>query len=193
MCFTVQLSRFVVSVSQTAHLFYLISFCLSSSFLSFFQTFLSYDLVVVSLTTWILYHIFCLLSTVNFIFLKFFLIVCFSKTIICDSSVIIPLGVMLVNHKFQFFQIFLEIYFYRTISFLLSFIHYAIIFLFIILYVLFFIIRLFAGWRYAGRIFNAGICRGKAISEFRSPKALPLHPHPLGHGSSSSLLCVLRC
>ena len=25
------------------------------------------------------------------------------------------------------------------------------------------------------------------------PKALPLHPHPLGHGSSSSLLCVLRC
>ena len=145
------------------------------------------------MTTWILYHIFCLLSTVNFIFLKFFLIVCFLKTIICDSSVIIPLGVMLVNHKFQFFYIFLEVYLYRTISFLLSFIHYAIIFLFIILYVLFFIIRLFAGWRYAGRIFNAGICRGKAISEFRSPKALPLHPHPLGHGSSSSLLCALRC
>lgn len=24
------------------------------------------------------------------------------------------------------------------------------------------------------------------------PKALPLHPHPLGHGSNSSLLCVLR-
>ena len=39
----------------------------------------------------------------NFIFLKFFLIVCFSKTIICDSSVIIPLGVMLVNHKIQIF------------------------------------------------------------------------------------------
>ena len=90
------------------------------------------------MTTWILYHIFCLLSTANFIFLKFFLIVCFLKTIICDSSVIIPLGVMLVNHKFQFFWIFLEVYFYRTISFLLSFIHYAIIFLFIILYVLFF-------------------------------------------------------
>ena len=193
MCFTVQLSRFVVSVSQTARLFYLISFCLSSTFFKFFQTFLSKDFVVVSLTTWILYHIFCLLSTVNFIFLKFFLIVCFLKTIICDSSVIIPLGVMLVNHKFQFFQIFLEVYFYRTISFLLSFIHYAIIFLFIILYVLFFIIRLFAGWRYADRIFNAGICRGKAISEFRSPKALPLHPHPLGHGRSSALLCVLRC
>ena len=58
------------------------------------------------LTTWILYHIFCLLSTVNFIFLKFFLIVCFSKTIICDSSVIIPLVVMLVNHKIQIFWIF---------------------------------------------------------------------------------------
>ena len=39
----------------------------------------------------------------NFIFLKSFLIVCFSKTIICDSSVIITLGVMLVNHKIQIF------------------------------------------------------------------------------------------
>ena len=67
------------------------------------------------LTTWILYHIFCLLSTVNFIFLKFFLIVCFSKTIICDSSVIIPLGVVVVNHKIQFFLIFVEVYFYRAI------------------------------------------------------------------------------
>ena len=66
-------------------------------------------------TTWILYHIFRLLSTVNFIFLKFFLIVCFSKTIICDSSVIIPLGVMVVNHKIQFFLIFVEVYFYRAI------------------------------------------------------------------------------
>ena len=42
----------------------------------------------------------------NFIFLKFFLIVYFSKTIICDSSVMIPLGVMLVNHKIQIFWIF---------------------------------------------------------------------------------------
>ena len=43
----------------------------------------------------------------NFIFLKFFLIVYFLKTIICDSSVIIPLGVMLVNHKIQIFLIIL--------------------------------------------------------------------------------------
>ena len=63
----------------------------------------------------------------------------------------------------------------------------------LLFYMCCFLIRLFAGWRYAGRIFNAGICRGKAISEFRSPKALPLHPHPLGHGRSSALLCVLRC
>ena len=63
----------------------------------------------------------------------------------------------------------------------------------LLFYMCCFLIRLFAVWRYAGRIFNAGICRGKAISEFRSPKALPLHPHPLGHGSNSSLLCVLRC
>ena len=67
------------------------------------------------LTTWILYHIFCLFSTVNFIFLKFFLIVYFLKTIICDSSVIITLGVVVVNHKIQFFLIFLEVYFYRAI------------------------------------------------------------------------------
>ena len=58
-----------------------------------------------------------LLSFVNcdFIFLKFFLIVYFSKTIICDSSVIITLGVMVVNHKIQFFLIFLEVYSYRAI------------------------------------------------------------------------------
>ena len=104
-----------MSVSQTARLFYLISFCLSSTFLSFFQTFLSQDFVVASLTTWILYHIFCLLSTADFIFLKFFLIVCFSRTIICDSSVIIPLGVMLVNHKIQIFLDFLEVSLKKTI------------------------------------------------------------------------------
>ena len=57
--------------------------------------------------------------------------------------------------------------------------------------VLFFIIRLFAGWRYAGRIFNAGICRGKAISEFRSPKALPLPPTLLG--TEIVLRCCVCC
>ena len=56
---------------------------------------------------------------------------------------------------------------------------------------LFFIIRLFAGWRYAGRIFNAGICRGKAISEFRSPKASPCTPTLLG--TEVVLRCCVRC
>ena len=56
---------------------------------------------------------------------------------------------------------------------------------------LFFIIRLFAGWRYAGRIFNAGICRGKAISEFRSPKALPCTPTLLG--TEGVLRCCVCC
>ena len=51
----------------------------------------------------------------------------------------------------------------------------------------FLIISLFAVWRYAGRIFTAGICRGKAISEFRSPNALPRAPTPLGTEG------VLRC
>ena len=57
--------------------------------------------------------------------------------------------------------------------------------------VLFFIIRLFAVWRYAGRIFNAGICRGKAISEFRSPNALPRAPTPLG--TEGVLRCCMYC
>ena len=56
----------------------------------------------------------------NFIFLKFFLIVYFSKTIICDSSVIIPLVVMLVNHKIQIFLIFLEVYLKDTFSYSLG-------------------------------------------------------------------------
>ena len=79
---------------------------------------------------------------------------------------------MLVNHKFQFFQIFLEVYFYRTISFLLLFYHLPVYYIYV------FLINCFAGWRYAGRIFNAGICRGKAISEFRKPEGPPPAPPP---------------
>ena len=88
------------------------------------------------MTTWIFYHIFCLLSTANFIFLKFFLIVCFLKTIICDSSVIIPLGVMLVNHKIQIFLDFMEVYLKGTISFLLLSYYLPVYYL---LYICFFI------------------------------------------------------
>ena len=62
--------------------------------------------------------------------------------------------------------------------------------IFIVVYCVFFIIRLFAGWRYAGRIFNAGICRGKAISEFRSPKALPPAPPP---SWARKEFCVVVC
>ena len=53
----------------------------------------------------------------NFIFLKFFLIICFSKTIICDSSVIITLGVMLVNHKIQIFLDFSKFHLKAPIQF----------------------------------------------------------------------------
>ena len=113
------------------------------------------------MTTWILYHIFCLLSTVNFIFLKFFLIVCFSKTIICDSSVIIPLRVMVVNYKFQFFRFSWKFIFNRTNSFLLSFIYYAIIFLFIILYVLFFYNRSLRWGALRRSHFQCGKCEGR--------------------------------
>ena len=56
--------------------------------------------------------------------------------------------------------------------------------------VLFFIIRLFAGWRYACRIFNAGICRGKAISEFRKPEGPPPAPPP---SWARKEFCVVVC
>ena len=58
--------------------------------------------------------------------------------------------------------------------------------------VLFFIIRLFAVWRYAGRIFNAGICRGKAISEFRKPEGPPPAP-PTLLGTEGVLRCCVCC
>ena len=115
------------------------------------------------MTTWILYHIFCLLSTVNFIFLKFFLIVYFSKTIICDSSVIIPLGVMLVNHKIQIFLIILFVWLNLLISIGME------------------------GPLATHVTFPMWTVRGKAISEFRSPNALPRAPTPLGTEG------VLRC
>ena len=53
----------------------------------------------------------------NFFFLKSFLIVYFSKTIICDSSVIITLGVMLVNHKIQIFLDFSKFHLKAPIQF----------------------------------------------------------------------------
>ena len=62
----------------------------------------------------------------------------------------------------------------------------------LLFYMCCFLIRLFAVWRYAGRIFNAGICRGKAISEFRSPKALPLPP-PTLLGTEIVLRCCVCC
>ena len=117
------------------------------------------------LATWILYHIFCLLSTVNFIFLKFFLIVCFLKTIICDSSVIIPLGVMLVNHKIQIFWIILFVGVNVLISIGME------------------------GALATHVTFLMWTVRGKAISEFRSPNALPRAPTPLG----TELVLHLRC
>ena len=120
------------------------------------------------LTTWILYHIFCLLSTVNFIFLKFFLIVCFSKTIICDSSVIIPLGVMLVNHKIQIFLIILFVWLNLLISIGME------------------------GPLATHVTFPMWTVQGKAISEFRSPNALPRAPTPLGTEGVLHLRCVTR-
>ena len=61
----------------------------------------------------------------------------------------------------------------------------------LLFYMCCFLIRLFAVWRYAGRIFNAGICRGKAISEFRSPNALPRAPTLLG--TEGVLRCCVCC
>ena len=101
----------------------------------------------------------------NFIFLKFFLIVCFSKTIICDSSVIIPLGVMLVNHKIQIFLIILFVWLNLLISIGME------------------------GPLATHVTFPMWTVRGKAISKFRSPNALPRAPTPLG----TELVLHLRC
>ena len=56
----------------------------------------------------------------------------------------------------------------------------------------FFIIDLFAGLRYAGRICNAVSAREGDL-RVPQPERPPSRSHPVGHGSSSSLLCVLRC
>ena len=61
----------------------------------------------------------------------------------------------------------------------------------LLFYMCCFLIRLFAVWRYAGRIFNAGIFMGNAISEFRSPNALPRAPTPLG--TEGVLRCCVCC
>ena len=53
-------------------------------------------------------------------------------------------------------------------------------------------ISLFAGWRYAGRIFNAVSAREGDL-RVPQPERPPSRSHPVGHGKSSALLCVLRC
>ena len=60
----------------------------------------------------------------------------------------------------------------------------------LLFYICCFLISLFAGWRYAGRIFNAGICRGKAISEFRKPEGPPPAPPP---SWARKEFCVVVC
>ena len=116
----------------------------------------------------------------NFIFLKFFLIVCFSKTIICDSSVIIPLGVMVVNHKIQFFLIFLEVYFYRAIFpiILVAFINRN-----------FPLLGALRRVHYAGHISNEVSAREGDL-KVPKPERPPSRSHPVGHGKSvTSSMC----
>ena len=116
----------------------------------------------------------------NFIFLKFFLIVCFSKTIICDSSVIITLGVVVVNHKIQFFLIFLEVYFYRAIFpiILVAFINRN-----------FPLLGALRRVHYAGHISNEVSAREGDL-KVEKPERPPSRSHPVGHGMSvTSSMC----
>ena len=62
----------------------------------------------------------------------------------------------------------------------------------LLFYMCCFLIRLFAGWRYAGRIFNAVSAREGDL-RVPQPERPPSRSHPVGHGRSSVLLCVLRC
>ena len=116
----------------------------------------------------------------NFIFLKFFLIVYFLKTIICDSSVIITLGVMVVNHKIQFFLIFLEVYFYRAIFpiILVAFINRN-----------FPLLGALRRVHYAGHISNE-ISAREGDLKVPKPERPPSRSHPVGHGKSvTSSMC----
>ena len=116
----------------------------------------------------------------NFIFLKFFLIVYFLKTIICDSSVIITLGVMVVNHKIQFFLIFLEVYFYRAIFpiILVAFINRN-----------FPLLGALRRVHYAGHISNEVSAREGDL-KVPKPERPPSRSHPVGHGKSvTSSMC----
>ena len=116
----------------------------------------------------------------NFIFLKFFLIVCFSKTIICDSSVIITLGVVVVNHKIQFFLIFVEVYFYRAIFpiILVAFINRN-----------FPLLGALRRVHYAGHISNEVSAREGDL-KVPKPERPPSRSHPVGHGKSvTSSMC----
>ena len=116
----------------------------------------------------------------NFIFLKFFLIVYFSKTIICDSSVIITLGVVVVNHKIQFFLIFLEVYFYRAIFpiILVAFINRN-----------FPLLGALRRVHYAGHISNEVSAREGDL-KVPKPERPPSRSHPVGHGKSvTSSMC----
>ena len=56
---------------------------------------------------------------------------------------------MLVNHKFQFFGIFLEVYLKGAISFLLLFYYLPVYYIYVVFY------KSLRWVRYAGRIFNA--------------------------------------
>ena len=103
MCFTVQLSWFILfRCLTTAILDYHIFRVLSTTFFIFFCFLL---FAVIFLTACLLYHVFRLLSRTKFIFLNLFWIVCLFKTIPCDSFVIIPPTSDNVN---TFFHVFWE-------------------------------------------------------------------------------------
>ena len=107
MCFTVQLSRlFVCHLFATAcslyHIFQILS---STFFIKFFQTFKKLYKVVCFCrsvqATWLLYHKFSHLSTVNLNFLKIVLFFSISEAIPCDSLFTIPLSQGIVKHFLQ--------------------------------------------------------------------------------------------
>ena len=117
-----EFSRIVcVSLFSYQGSFVLLS-CDSSSRLShssalvkyFFQVFSRHFLMSVcrSQATCLLYHMFVSLSTIIFVFFKTFQIVCSKESILCDSSVRIPLSTQTVNR----FLIFLFLIFQSLFS-----------------------------------------------------------------------------
>ena len=103
-CFS-EVFRFIITALRTACIYYHFRHDLSSTFSKVFKIFKILSKAVCFCrsvqATWLLYHKFSHLSTVNLNFLKTFLFFSISEAIPCDSLFTIPLPQGIVKHFLQ--------------------------------------------------------------------------------------------